>query len=156
MKNHYRLWIALSLVIVFAAGVLGGILLDKYAIDKKPRKRVDRKGSVRFPSIEDMAVELNLTPEQQEKIREVFRNNEGRFKTLRKDIDARLKNMRSQLKKEINSVLTEEQRQKFEAMIQKYISQRKKEEMERRKDRPDRHRNERKDDRDHPKRRCPR
>lgn len=156
MKNHYRLWIALSLVIVFAAGVLGGMLLEKNLPHKKFERKDRRKSPVRFPSIEDMAVELNLTPEQQEKIREVFRNNEDRFKTLRKDIDARLKNMRSQLKEEINSVLTEEQSQKFDAMIQKYISQRKKEEMERRKDRPDRHRNERKDDNNHPKRRCPR
>ena len=105
--------------------------------------------------MEDMAVELSLTPEQQEKIREVFRNNEERFKKLRSDINTSLANMRSQLKSEIKSVLTEEQAQKFDAMIQKYVSQRKKE-MDRRKEHSDKRGKDKKDDGNHSKRRRPR
>lgn len=155
MKNHYKFWIVFSLIVVFAAGILGGMLLEKNLTLKKYEKRDRRRSSVRFPSMEDMAVELNLTSEQQEKIREVFRNNEERFKTLRKDIDVSLKNMRSQLKEEIKSVLTEEQAQKFDDMIKKYISQRKKE-SDRRKGHPDRGKKDDKDERSHSKRRRPR
>lgn len=126
MKNYNKFWIVFSLIVVFAAGFIGGILFEKHLIDKKVEKRVKRRSSVRFPSLEIMAKELSLTPEQEEQIREIFKNNEGRFKNLRSDIDERLLSIRSQLKNEIKNVLADEQNLKFEAMIEKYISQRKK------------------------------
>ncbi len=132
MKNYNKFWIVISLIAVFAAGFMGGVLFEKQLNEKKVEKRVKRRSSVRFPSLEIMADELNLTPEQEEQIREIFKNNEERFKNLRKNIDDRLSSIRAQLKNEIKDVLTEEQVVKFEAMIQKYISQRKKE-MEKRK-----------------------
>lgn len=135
MKNHYKFWIAFSLIIVFVAGVAGGILLDKYVITKKPERERKKRSSAHFPTLDMMAQELNLTPEQQEKIREIFRNNEERFKILRKQIDEHFKTIRAQLKEEIKSVLNDEQKLKFEAMIEKFVSQRKKE-MEERKKRP--------------------
>lgn len=138
MKNYNKFWIVLSLIVVFAAGVMGGILFEKHLIDKKVEKRVKKRSSVRFPSLEMMAQELSLTPKQQEQIKEIFKNNEERFKNLRKNIDERLSSIRSQLKTEIKNVLTDEQVLKFEAMIQKYISQRKKE-MEKRKKHPSNH-----------------
>jgi hypothetical protein len=139
MKNYNKFWIVFSLIVVFAAGFIGGILFEEHLIDKKVEKRVKRKSSVRFPSLEIMAKELSLTPEQEEQIREIFKNNEGRFKNLRKNIDDHLLSIRSQLKNEIKNVLTDEQVLKFEAMIEKYISQRKKE-MEKRKKHPRNHR----------------
>lgn len=139
MKNYNKFWIVFSLIVVFAAGFIGGILFEKHLIDKKVEKRVKKRSSVRFPSLEIMAQELSLTPDQEEQIREIFKNNEERFKNLRKNIDERLSSIRSQLKNEIKNVLTDEQILKFEAMIEKYISQRKKE-MERRKKHPKNHR----------------
>jgi hypothetical protein len=132
MKNYNKFWIVFSLIVVFAAGFIGGILFEKHLIDKKVEKRVKRRSSVRFPSLEMMAQELSLTPEQKDQIREIFKN-------LRKNIDDRLSSIRSQLKNEIKNVLTDEQVLKFEAMIEKYISQRKKE-MEKRKKHPKNHR----------------
>lgn len=139
MKNHYKFWIVFSLVAVFAAGVIGGILFEKHFLDKKVDERIKRKSPARFPSLEMMAQELNLTAEQQEQIREIFKNNEERFKTLRAHIHERLLSIRSQLKDEIKNVLTDGQNLKFEAMIEKYISQRK-EEMEKRKKHPKKYR----------------
>jgi hypothetical protein len=126
MKNNYKFWIILSLVIVFFAGVMGGILVERYIIDKKPIRRSRRASPVRFPTLEMMAQELNLSSEQQEQIREIFKNNEERIKTVRKDVNKRFSSMRAQLKTEIYDVLSEEQKLKFEDMINKYISQRKK------------------------------
>ncbi len=139
MKNYNKFWIVFSLIVVFAAGFIGGILFEKHLIDKKVEKRVKRRSSVRFPSLEMMAKELSLTPEQEEQIREIFKNNEERFKNLRKNIDDRLSSIRSQLKNEIKNVLTDEQVVEFEAMIEKYISQRKKE-VGKRKKHPKNHR----------------
>ena len=146
MKNYNKFWIVFSLIVVFAAGFIGGILFEKHLIDKKVEKRVKRRSSVRFPSLEIMAKELSLTPEQEEQIREIFKNNEERFKNLRKNIHDRLSSIRSQLKNEIKNVLTDEQVLKFEAMIEKYISQRKKE-MEKRKKHPRNHRKDKREKR---------
>ncbi len=133
MKNHYKFWIVFSLIIVFAAGVAGGVLLDKYVIAKKPEIQRKKRSSVRFPTLDMMAQELNLSSEQQEQIRDIFKNNEERFKTLRKQINERFTTIRTQLKDEIKSVLNDEQKLKFEAMIEKYRSQRRKETEERKK-----------------------
>ena len=133
MKNHYKFWIVFSLIIVFAAGVTGGILFEQNILDKKTKKITRKRAPVRFPSIEMMAEELNLTEDQQEQIREIFNNNEERFKIMRSQIHERFSSIRSQLKSEIKNVLTEEQNIKFEAMIEKYLSQRKKEQEERKK-----------------------
>lgn len=127
MKNHSKFWIALSLVVVFAAGLLSGIFLEQHLTRKRIKKRTERRSSVRFPSLKIMAEELGLTSEQQEQIRDIFRNNEERMKELSSSYRKQYSQMRAKLKDEIKSVLSEEQNQEFEAMIQKYISERKKE-----------------------------
>jgi hypothetical protein len=144
MKNSYKFWIVLSLIVVFAAGVIAGVLFENYILDKKPRRSERQRGSVRFPTLEMMAEELSLTEEQQEKFREIFRNNEERLKNYRNEIHEHYASLRAQLKQEIDSVLTEEQRNRFQAMIDKYLSERKKQ-MEKRDRRSDR---DRRDDRD--------
>ena len=132
MKNNYKLWIAISLIIVFMAGVTGGILLDRNIIHQKPKKTPKKRDSIHFPTIETMAKELSLAADQQEKIRTFFEKGEEEFKSLRRDIQGRLSSMRKQLIANIKSVLHKEQTLKFEAMIKKYLSHRKKD-MEKRK-----------------------
>lgn len=134
MNKRYKLWIILSLIVVFLAGVTGGIFIDKYLIKKYPKwVKSERRdgGRSRFPSLEMMSEELGLSPEQQERIREIFRNNEERFKKLGNQIQEQVSGMRIQLRKQIEGVLTPEQKKKFNAILEKYISERK-HEMERR------------------------
>jgi len=126
MRNNYKLWIILSLIVVFIAGVISGVLIDKNILNKG-RRDSHRRSSARFPTLEIMAGELALSAEQQVQIREIFQNNEERFKNLRKEMDKSLKEIRSQLLIDIQSVLSDEQKTKFEAMIEKYRSQRKRE-----------------------------
>jgi hypothetical protein len=126
MKNNYKLWIILSLIAVFIAGVICGVLIDKNMLDRRKHDS-RRRSSTHFPTLEIMAEELTLSAEQQAQIREIFQNNEERFKNLRKEMDKSLKDIRSQLLIDIKSVLSDEQKSKFDAMIEKYRSQRKKE-----------------------------
>ena len=138
MNNHYKLWTIVSLIVVFAAGLVSGILLDKHIFNKKPTRKIERTdfkrtGPPRYPTLDQWTQELGLTPEQKEKLQEIFKNNEERFKTLRKDMDKNLRDIRTQLTKEIKSVLTEEQKAKYEAMIEKYRSMRKRESDKRKK-----------------------
>jgi Spy/CpxP family protein refolding chaperone len=126
MKNNYKLWILLSLIVVFIAGVISGVLIDQNILSKR-KHDTQRRSSTRFPTLEIMAKELALSTEQQEQIREIFDNNEERFKGLRSDMHKSLSDIRTQLITDIKSVLINEQKAKFEAMIEKYRSQRKRE-----------------------------
>lgn len=127
MKNNYKFWIIFSFILIFIIGAVGGIFLDKRFIQTKTKKIQREKRTVHFPTLEVMARELALSSEQEERIREIFKNNEERISNLRSLIHERLSNIRSQLKDEIKDVLTEEQKVKFEAMIERYLQQRKKE-----------------------------
>lgn len=135
MKNNYKFWIIFSFILVFVIGVVGGIFLEKHLIQAKPKKIKRERRAVHFPTLEVMAKELALTSEQEEKIREIFKNNEGRLKNLKSSIHERLSNIRSQLKDEIKNVLNKEQKIQFEEMIERYIQQRKKEVEKRKKPR---------------------
>lgn len=126
MKNRNKFWIVLSLIVVFIAGVIAGVLFEDHILDKKPRRSDRGRSPDHPPTLEMMAEELSLTDEQQEKFREIFKNNDERLKKVRGQIHELYSSLRSQLKEEIDSVLTEEQRAKFQAMIDKHISERKK------------------------------
>jgi Spy/CpxP family protein refolding chaperone len=134
MKSRVKLWIALSLVAVFLAGVLGGILCERHLLPKK-WERTRRDAPPPFHSLDEMARELKLTPEQKEKIREIFKKNEERLKALRTKVDSDLAEIRTQIKNEIDSVLTTEQIQKLEALIAKHMASRKQRD-EKHRDRP--------------------
>jgi Spy/CpxP family protein refolding chaperone len=125
MKNKYKFWIVLSLVVAFGAGVIGGVFGERYYLQKR-HARGDR-GRAHPPSLEQMAKDLGLSAGQQEQIKKIFESNEAKLKVLRADMHGRLRSIRAELKSEIDNVLTAEQRQKIEAMIKKYDAKRKKE-----------------------------
>jgi len=125
MKNGNKFWIVFSFIIVFAAGVIAGILIDTNFLSKKPQRNTERRSSVKFPTLDMMAEELGLSAEQQEQLREIFKNNEERLKAYRSQIHDHYRTLRAQLKQEIDSVFSAEQKAKFEAMIEKYLSERK-------------------------------
>ncbi len=139
MKNHYKFWIVLSFLVVFAAGIFSGVIIEKQFLSKNPentfrkspRKEIQR---IHFPTLDDMAKDLELTSQQQEKIQEIFDNNEERLKILSHEVHKQFISMREQFMQEIKSVLDQDQTVRFEAMIEKYLSQRK-EQIERRKNR---------------------
>jgi Spy/CpxP family protein refolding chaperone len=114
MKNKYIFWIIFSLIVAFAAGLIGGVFGERYYL----QKRHDR-GRPHPPSLEQMAKDLGLSADQQEQIKKIFERNETKFKELRADMHDRLRSIRAELKKEIDSILTAEQRQKIETMIEK-------------------------------------
>ncbi|MGQ9671824.1 MAG: Spy/CpxP family protein refolding chaperone [Candidatus Aminicenantales bacterium] len=139
MKNKFRFWTFIFVLVAFAAGLLGGFWVEHYFAQKKRRFDGSRpsRETVHFPSLELMSRELSLTADQQERIRQIFERNDARLKELRSDMHSRLTEIRAQLKSELEGVLTPEQRQKFEAMIAKYLLQRKRD-FEKRKEQGDR------------------
>jgi len=129
MKNNYKFWIVLSFLLIFTAGIFSGVLLDKHVLDKKTDKRSSRDDSrrrrpTRFPTLQDMATELQLSTEQQEQFQEIFKANEERLNTMGKEIHKRFKEIRTQFLEDLKNVLDQEQTKKLEAMIEKYLAQR--------------------------------
>jgi hypothetical protein len=143
MRNNYKIWIILSLIIVFIAGVVCGVLFEDHILERKRRGSHERRGSVHFPSLEIMAQELNLSLDQQSEIKELFKSNEERFHTLRKEVHKSLAGIRTQMISNIKSALDDNQNKKFEAMIEKYKAQRQKEHEERKKRAEQSHQNKR-------------
>jgi Spy/CpxP family protein refolding chaperone len=133
MKNNYKIWIILSLVIVFIAGGVCGVLFQEHILDKRGRDSSRRRRSPHFPTLEIMAKELNLTSGQQDQIKDLFNSNEEHFRTLRKEVHENLAGIRSQMIVDIKNVLDEDQSVKFEAMIKRYEARIMKEHEERKK-----------------------
>jgi Spy/CpxP family protein refolding chaperone len=118
MMKKYLLWIVLSLAVVFGLGVAGGVFGERYFVHKKSDRPAQQRPHP--PSLDAFAKELGLTAEQQDRIREIFKRNDQRMKTLSAEEHKRLGEVRALLKSEIDAVLTPEQKQKFEAMIQRH------------------------------------
>jgi len=118
-----KLWVVLSLVLFFGAGVVAGIFVEKGILGRHTPSHKPPAP----PSMERWAKDLGLTAEQQTKIQDIFKRNEVRIKTLRSDFFKHLDEIRAQLKSEIDAVLTPEQRIKQDAMIKKHIEERRKE-----------------------------
>ena len=120
MQNRYKLWIVLSLVVAFGAGLLGGVISQRYYFQKLG---AGRRGGPHFPSLEQMSRELGLSADQQASIKTIFVDNDVRLKAFRTEVHSRLDVIRADLKGKIDAVLTAEQKTKLEARIAKYVGQ---------------------------------
>jgi|YNPBryunderm2012_1023409.scaffolds.fasta_scaffold00032_38 hypothetical protein len=134
MNNKYKIWAVLSLIVVFVIGVAVGVYSDKFFTEKKKSRPPQRQEP--FPTLEVISRELQLTPDQEAQIREIFKRSEERFEAFRKEIHVRLGQLREQLKTEMDSVLTSEQQNKMKELMEKYMRQRRRDTSERREDKP--------------------
>ncbi|MGB9893049.1 MAG: hypothetical protein ACPLRA_01450, partial [Candidatus Saccharicenans sp.] len=134
MNGKYKLWVTLSLIVVFALGVGVGIFGGKMFLEKKKPGPSPRQES--FPTLEVISKELGLTPEQEAQIREIFKKSEERFEAFRKEVHTGLKGLRDQLKTEMDSVLTAEQQKKMQELMERYLRQRRRESPERPENKP--------------------
>ncbi|MFA4926504.1 MAG: hypothetical protein WC524_07645 [Candidatus Aminicenantales bacterium] len=132
MKNKYKLWVALSMIVVFGLGIAVGVFGDRAYLKKNRPKSGQRPEP--FPTVEVMARELQLTPEQKARLKEVFKQSEERFEAFGKEIHSHLQELRGQLKTDIDNVLTPEQQKKMQEMMDRYMEQRKKASPDRRRE----------------------
>jgi len=117
MIKKYKLWVALTLIVVFWLGAAAGVFGERYLMHKRDRRQAPDRTP--FPLLEPVAKALGLTAEQQDKLREVFKRSDERMKELDSQLHVRLREIRAQLKSEVAAVLTPEQNAKLEEMIQK-------------------------------------
>jgi Spy/CpxP family protein refolding chaperone len=127
MKNHYKFWIVFSFLVVFAAGLVSGVILEKNILNPKPDRRsrdAHRGDRVHFPTVNEMEEALGLSAEQQDQMQEVFQQGEERLKKVREDIYDQYRSLRGLFLEEIKAVLNPEQITQFDAILEEYHAQR--------------------------------
>ncbi len=127
MKNNYKFWIVLSFLVVFAAGLVSGVILEKNILNPKPARRSNdahRGDRPHFPTVTELAETLGLSAEQQDQVQEVFQQGEERIKKVREDIGDQYRALQIQFLEEIKAVLDPGQVEKFDAMLEEYRAQR--------------------------------
>ena len=117
MLKKYRLWVALTIVAVFGLGAAAGIFGERYLMHGRDRRPAQPRTP--FVLLDPVVKALGLTVEQQGTIREIFKRSDERMKTLDTEIHGRLREIRTELKSEVDAILRPEQRAKLEDMIQK-------------------------------------
>jgi Spy/CpxP family protein refolding chaperone len=130
MNSKYKMWVTLSLIAVFALGVVVGIFGGKMLLDDQKRRPRPRQEP--FPTLEVISKELQLTSEQEAQIREAFKRSEERFQAFGKEVHGRLAELREQLKTEVDAVLTQEQEKKMQELMEKHLPKRRRESSEQR------------------------
>jgi uncharacterized protein YneF (UPF0154 family) len=126
MPNRYRLWLVITLLVAFAAGLLGGVFSERYFFHPRKHDRT-RRDSPRPPDLDQMARELGLSSGQKESIRQIFESNDGKFKELYTEMHQRLSAIRTEIKNQIDAVLTPEQKEKLDSIIAQHRDKNKKE-----------------------------
>ena len=126
MNTKYKIWIVLSLVAVFAIGLMTGYFSERYLVHRGPHKGgPEGRRQPHFPTVESLARDLDLTQDQQDRIRGIFKENEARLKDFGTGFHKRLDEIRAQLKREVDAVLTPDQIRKLESLISEYMKKNK-------------------------------
>ncbi len=117
MLKKYKLWVALTIVAVFGLGVAAGIFGGRSLMHGQDRRPAQPRTP--FVLLDPVVKALGLTADEQASLRDIFKRSDERMKTLDAEIHTRLREMRAELKSEVDAILTPEQRAKLEDMIQK-------------------------------------
>jgi Spy/CpxP family protein refolding chaperone len=136
MINKYKLWIVLSLLVAFAAGLLGGIFCERYYFHRKRHASMARiqRSERRPPDLEKMARDLGLSAEQQDQIKKIFESNDTRLRELSTEMHSRLSGIRADMQSQIDAVLSPEQKRKLDSIIIRHRDRGKRDSEQRRKD----------------------
>jgi hypothetical protein len=131
--SRMRIWFALFVLAVFCVGLTAGMLIGRRMVGPmlpwgpEPgmfggRGSGPGAGRGRGPSperlVERLTTDLQLTPDQRLHIENVLRSRRERLNQLQRDVHDRFEREQEELRAEIRKVLTPEQQQKYDRLIQ--------------------------------------
>ena len=123
-----RIWLAVVFLVGSAVGAVFGYSFahHSYAATASTRPATMSEPERRAKHVAEMTQEVGLTPDQSAKMDDIIKNAHQEMKGVRekaeKDVDA----LREQARSLMRTVLTEEQKPKFEAMVQRMEEERRK------------------------------
>lgn len=117
------LWIAA----VFLFGVaLGGVLGYAFTRHRTALAAEGRTEQVRRAQmVERLDGELHLTAAQRQTLDQIMTGLQGQYKTIHEQIDPQINNARQKARSEIRTILTPEQKPKFEDFLKRLDEERK-------------------------------
>ncbi len=118
MTKPWQIW--LVLIAIFAAGTTGGWLVARHAARRSARHLLPPEGWA-AREIERVADEVQLTPEQKERIKPIVAANIDEMMRLRRQA----LDIADRMEKQIAAELTPEQRTKYEQILQERRAARK-------------------------------
>jgi len=126
-RQKARLWLGLVFILGAAIGGVFGYSFAhrSYAATQAPAATLSEPER-RAKRVAEMTKEVGLTPEQSTQIDQIIHQAHEEMKTIHEKSDADVDVVRQRAREQMRSLLTPEQRPKFEAMIQRKDQERKK------------------------------
>jgi len=127
------LTVALSLLAVFASGIVVGVVGDRYfAQPQRAAQRGPRSpDEYRRAYVEEMSKRLKLTPGQLNQLNQILDETREQFRQLREKQRPEVRALQEKQTERINAILTPEQREEYARMRKEREEKRKREEKER-------------------------
>ena len=110
---------SLALLVVFAAGLAGGVALERLWLEPEESGEASRKGRDYRPVIERFSDELELTPRQQARIDTIIGDLRERMREMWAEARPRYRSMVDSAKARIEEVLDEEQVEKYRRLLER-------------------------------------
>ena len=126
-RQKARLWLGLVFILGAAIGGVFGYSFAhrSYAATQAPAATLSEPER-RAKRVAEMTKEVGLTPEQSTQIDQIIHQAHDEMKTIHEKSDADVDVVRQRAREQMRSLLTPDQRPKFEAMIQRMDQERKK------------------------------
>lgn len=119
-KTKWKVRVAAA--VIFLLGFAAGILtLNVY------RAWAQRNAPTRVGKFEQMAKDLQLSPEQKTKVQQIFNDTREQLRGLRKESEPKVAEIRKQADERIQQTLSPDQWQKFQQLRKETWSQRRRE-----------------------------
>jgi hypothetical protein len=118
-----RIWLAVVFLVGGAVGGVFGYSFARHAYALTPAMSEPERRAKR---VADMTQELGLTPDQAAKTDEIIKNAHQEMKVERDKCEKNVDALRDQARAQMRTYLTDEQKPKFEAMVQRMDEERKK------------------------------
>lgn len=124
-------WIGLTLLSTLALGIGVGILLDRTILervvhsggaDAESREGSDARARRWFKKLTS---ELDLSPEQQERLKEVLAKRHDSAHAFWSESRAEFEKLRQSFRRDIRELLNDEQRERYDEMLAAYDARRK-------------------------------
>ena len=125
-RQKARLWLGLVFVLGAAIGGVFGYSFAhrSYAATQGPTTLSEPER--RAKRIAEMTNEVGLTPEQSTQIDQIIHQAHDEMKTIHEKSDADVDAVRQRAREQMRSLLTPDQRPKFEAMVERWNQEKKK------------------------------
>ena len=126
-RQKARLWLGLVFILGAAIGGVFGYSFAhrSYAASQAPAATLSEPER-RAKRIAEMTKEVGLTPEQSTQIDQIIHQAHDEIKAIHDRTDADVDAVRQRAREQMRSLLTPDQRPKFEAMILRWNQERKK------------------------------